>query len=185
MSKLMDLFKNEVYTPFSKKITAYGWKFNYDVTINSGISKYLFCELEIKENIAPSTNTNRDGRLKKNYYITVHDTGDTDQTHDAMFWSNVVKVQEWEQGRYEASYQYVCDDKTIYHNIPDDEIAYHAGDSTIQSFEKIDTNVCGDNEKPIIDISSDGYYTIDNKKTNILAPKKDDLILDKTYFVTE
>ena len=74
-------------------------------------------------------------------------------------------------GKYECSYQYVTGEDGIYHNIPDDEIAYHAGDSTMFDYKLYDANVEGENDNPKISISDDGYYTIDNKKSSILAPR--------------
>ncbi len=172
MNKVLSFFSNnKVEDLVVKNIRVYGWKFEYDHLLVSSISKYLFEDLEIIENIAPETNTNRDGRIREKKYITVHDTGDTDHDHTAAFWSNVVKVQDWEQGRYEASYQYVTGNDGIYHNIPDNEIAYHAGDSTYFDYGLIDANVSGDNEKPVVTISNDGYYEIDGKKSSIEAPR--------------
>lgn len=182
MNKVLQFFKdNEVKTPIVKNIRVYGWKFEYDHLLVSSVCKYLFEPLKINENIAPLTNTNREGTIKKNYYITVHDTGDTDFDHTAEFWSNVVKVQNWEMGRYEASFQYVTGNDGIYHNIPDNEVAYHAGDGTQYSYELLDAGLVGNNPKPIVDISEDGYYTLDGKKSIILAPRakkvKGDVVL--------
>ena len=91
----------------------------------------------------------------------------------------------WEQGRYECSYQYVVGNDGIYHNIPDNEVAWHAGDSTQFDYKLYDTYVTGDNKNPDIDISDDGYYTIDGEKTVILAPRaykknrSGDVIIDR------
>ena len=172
MNKVLQFFKdNEQREPLMQNIRVYGWKFEYDHFLVSSLTKYLFEELDIKENIAPESNTNRDGRKGKKYYVCVHDTGDTDFDHTAYFWSNVVKVQNWEQGRYEASFQYVTGNDGIYHNIPDDEYAYHAGDSTYYSYDLIDTGLEGNNLNPIVSISDDGYYEVDGVKSKLLAPR--------------
>ena len=172
MNKVLSFFKDNFdESILIRNIRVYGWKFEYDHLLVSSLTKYLFEDLDIIENIAPETNTNRDGRKKKNYYICVHDTGDTDYDHTAGFWSNVVKVQDWELGRYEASFQYVTGDDGIYHNIPDDEIGYHAGDSTYFSYDLIDTGLSGENEKPVVSISDDGYYMVDGVKSQLLAPR--------------
>lgn len=172
MNKVLSLFKEKFEkNPIVKNIRVYGWKFEYDHLLVSSLTNYLFEDLNIIENIAPETNTNRDGRKKKNYYVCVHDTGDTDYDHTAGFWSNVVKVQNWEQGRYEASFQYVTGDDGIYHNIPDDEIGYHAGDSTYYSYDLIDSGLTGANPKPSVSISGDGYFMLDGIKTILLAPR--------------
>ena len=121
MNKVLQFFKdNELKTTHVQNIRVYGWKFEYDHLIVTSLTKYLFEELTITGNIAPKENTNRDGRLMPSVeYICVHDTGDTDFDHTAGFWSNAVKIQDWEMGRYEASYQYVTGNDGIYHNIPD------------------------------------------------------------------
>jgi N-acetylmuramoyl-L-alanine amidase CwlA len=72
-----------------------------------------------------------------------------------------------------------------YHNIPDDETAYHAGDGATPAswFQEIETGVYGDKEDPHVSISTDGYYTIEGKKTKVLAPTDNEgNILDESYF---
>lgn len=157
--------------PFIKKIHVYGWQKEYDYILISSLTKYLFEDLNIIENIAPLTNENREGRKKQKYYITVHDTGDSDPNHSAKFWSETVKNEQWEQGKYAASYQYVVGNDGIFHNIPDDEVAWHAGDSTRYDYKLYETNVKGNNNNPIITVSDDGYYEIDGKKSIVLAPR--------------
>lgn len=157
--------------PFIKKIHVYGWQKEYDYILISSLTKYLFEDLNIIENIAPLTNENREGRKKQKYYITVHDTGDADPNHSAKFWSETVKNEQWEQGKYAASYQYVVGNDGIFHNIPDDEVAWHAGDSTRYDYKLYETNVKGNNNNPIITVSDDGYYKIDGKKSIVLAPR--------------
>ena len=171
MNKVLEFFKNNQHKVFKEDIHVYGWQSEYDTTIISSLTDYLFEDLDIIENIAPKENENRDGRIRKKEYITVHDTGDADKTHNAFFWSETVKNEYWEMGKYECSYQYVTGEDGIYHNIPDDEIAYHAGDSTMFDYKLYDTGLKGNNENPKVSISDDGYYTIDNKKSIILAPR--------------
>ena len=172
MNKVLEFFnKQQKDEVLIKNIRVYGWKFEYDHLLVSSISKYLFEDLDIIENIAPKENSNRDGRIREKKYITVHDTGDTDYDHTAEFWSNVVKVQNWEMGRYEASFQYVTGNDGIYHNIPDDEIAYHAGDSTQFDYALLKTGVKGNNPNPIVTISEKGYYEVDGIETILEAPR--------------
>ena len=185
MNKVLQFFlNNQPKETIKKNIRVYGWKFEYDHMLVSSLTNYLFEDLDITENIAPEGNSNRDGRLRKKFYVCVHDTGDTDHDHTVEFWSNTVKVQDWEQGRYECSYQYVTGSDGIYHNIPDNEIAYHAGDSTYFDYDLIDAKVNGVNPNPVVTISSDGYYEIDGKKSAVEAPrahkeKNGEVILDR------
>ena len=155
--------------PFKKDIDVYGWEFNYQTTIYASVIPYLFEPLVIKDNIAPITNENRDGRIKEKKYIVVHDTGDTKDYRNAKFWSDVVKTENNEGNPYHASFQYVVGEDGIYHNIPDNEVAYHAGDSTMYDYKLYDTGVTG-TTKGNVTIESDGYYYVNNQKTKILAP---------------
>ncbi len=168
MKKVIDYIKS-LPKPFAKDITVYGWEFNYEYHLISSVIPYLFCELPIIENIAPSTNENRDGRIKEKKYIVIHDTGDTASRKNASFWSNVVKIENNEGNPYHASFQYVVGNDGIYHNIPNNEIAYHAGDSTYFDYQLYDTGVVGDTEDVSITIQ-DGFYQIDGKKTLVKAP---------------
>lgn len=174
MNKVLAFFKeqeNNRNNIVNKDIRVYGWEFEYDYHMIGSCTKYLFEDFVKIENIAPIENENRDGRVKPNYYICVHDTGDTRDIHTAEFWSTVVKNQGWEQGKYSASFQYVTGNDGIYHNIPDNEVAYHAGDSTNYDYTLYDTGLLGDNENPKVTISLDGYYEVDGNKTTILAPR--------------
>lgn len=170
--EVKEFIKNNInLKPFSKNIHVYGWQNEYDHLLVASVSKYLFEDFKVNENLAPLTNENREGIKKPKYYVTVHDTGDADPTHTAQFWSETVKNEYWEQGKYACSYQYVVGNDGTYHQIPDDEIAWHAGDTTRYDYKLYDANVNGDNEYPLITISEEGYYEIDGKKSSILAPR--------------
>jgi len=163
--------KNINLKPFSKEIKVFGWQKQYTHILQEGVCKYLFEDFKTIENLAPISNENREGIKKQKYYVTVHDTGDADSTHNAQFWSEAVRNEYWEQGKYACSYQYVVGNDGIYHNIPDDEIAWHAGDTTRYDYKLYDANVSGDNPYPEITISKDGYYEIDRKKSSVKAPR--------------
>lgn len=178
MNKVLDYFKNLLEDkPFEKEITVYGWTKNYQYNLISSVLPYLFQDLEIKENIAPESNENRDGRLRDKKYIVIHDTGDVPEYKDAHYWSEVVRTQTNDGNKYAASFQYVVGSDGIYHNIPDNEIAYHAGDSTYFDYALYDTKIPVSNKK---DISiQNGYYYINGINTNILAPVVEDKVLTK------
>lgn len=183
MNKVLKFFKENNEKIINRNIHVYGWQKEYDHHLLGSVANYLFEELVINENMAPNTNENRDGRVKPKYYITVHDTGDSDEQHNAKFWSDTVKCEAWEMGKYQASFQYVVGNDGIYHQIPDDEVAYHAGDTTKYDYKLYDTGVEGINNNPTITLLN-GYYAIDNVKTNILAPraykiKNDHVLIDR------
>ena len=148
------------------------------------VCQYLFEEMEIIDNIAPEGNPNRPGEKHEIRYITVHDTGDF--SFNAGNWSKFVHDAKIGTTPYNVSFQYVVGNDGYYHNIPDDEAAYHAGDghnSTISLFREFETGVYGTQEKPLLNISTDGYYTINGKKSTVLAPTDDEgNILDESYF---
>jgi len=172
MKKAIDFIKETMnVNPRVDKIRVFGWQNEYDHMLVESISKFLFEDFEVIENLAPLTNENREGIKKPKFYVTVHDTGDADPTHNAKFWSETVKAEEWELGRYACSYQYVVGNDGTYHNIPDDEIAWHAGDSTRFDYKLYDAGVEGTNEHPKLTIDSEGFYEIDGKKTIISAPR--------------
>ena len=108
------------------------------------VSKYLFEEIEMNENIAPKGNPNRPGDKHEKKYITVHDTGDF--SFNAGQWSKHVYNAKIGNTIYSASFQYVVGNDGYYHNIPDDETAYHAGDghTTASLFKEYETGVKGD-----------------------------------------
>lgn len=184
MNKVLMFFKENNEKIVNQIIRVYGWQKEYDYQIISSATNYLFEDLEIVENIAPLTNENRDGRIKPKYYITVHDTGDVDKNHTAKFWSDTVKNEAWEMGKYQASFQYVVGNDGIYHQIPDNEVAYHAGDTTKYDYKLYDSGVNGSNPHPMVGISN-GYYEIEKVQSKVLAPRaykirNGEVIIDKT-----
>lgn len=157
---------------FEKRIKVYGYKKSYKYHFVESITPYLFEDLKIKNHLVKEGAYNRPGRVEEKHYITIHDTGDTLEGHGSKYWCDaVVNGVIKETGKpYECSYQYVVGNEGIFHMIPDNEIAYHAGDSTKVSYNMRPTGIKAVGEG-IIDISSDGYFTIDGEKSSIEAPK--------------
>jgi N-acetylmuramoyl-L-alanine amidase CwlA len=167
----------------TKKIKVWALENNYEHELIPSVSLYLFEDIEMNENIAPVGNPNRPGDKHEKRYITVHDTGDF--SFNAGEWSKHVHDAKIGNSIYNASFQYVVGNDGYYHNIPDDETAYHAGDGrdSTSLFKEFATEVYGDKKNPNISISTDGYYTIEGKKTKILAPTDNEgNILDESYF---
>lgn len=165
---LIDAIKNAKV--LNEKITVYGWQFTYDHILRGSIIPFLNEPISIIENIAPETNENRDGRIREKKYITVHDTGDTKDIHTAKFWSDTVKEEKLQDthDKYAASFQYVVGNDGIYHNIPDDEIAYHAGDTTKFDYKLYKTNVAA-SDKAVLTIKDDMFY-INGENTLLSTP---------------
>jgi len=163
----------------NKNIHVYAYKSEYDYDLLTSVLYYLPEDLEITENLAPEGNPNRPGTIKEKKYICVHDTGDG--KFSAKQWSDIVKNAKYESGDpYNCSYQYVVGNDGIYHNIPDNEVAYHAGDGTAVDYILYDSGVFGSNPFPKISITKDGFYALDGIKSVIEAPKKTDGSIPKT-----
>ena len=157
----------------NKNIHVYAYKSDYDYDLLTSVLFYLPEDLEITENIAPIDNPNRPGTIKEKKYICVHDTGDG--TFSAKEWSDIVYNAKYESGEpYKCSFQYVVGNDGVYHNIPDNEVAYHAGDGTEVDYVLYDSGVLGSYPFPKVTITDDGYYALDDIKSVIEVPKKND-----------
>lgn len=149
---------------------------NWDYLLLPSVSHYLFEPIDIKENLAPKGQINRPGTIYPKRYICVHDTGD--HSYGAYQWSEVVRTAKIGKRDYTSSFQYVVGNDGWYHNIPDDELAYHAGDGHYEEslFEMFPSSVFADEDKynkkykPNIGISLDGFYTLDGEVSKIKAP---------------
>lgn len=155
---------------WSKKITVYGYQFDYETVVISGLSKYWFGQHEIEEKICPldseGTNRNRPGTKKASTeYIVIHDTASTSPTADEYAHAKYVT-----NGGGGTSWHYSVGEHMACHQVPDDEVAYHAGDSLIVPFCLIPTGVKGNNPHPVVTIEGDSYC-IDGKKSQIKIPK--------------
>ena len=154
-----------------KDIKVWVLEATWNHNLKPSVAKYLFEDIFMVENIAPEGNPNRPGDIHEKVYICVHDTGDF--SFNAQQWSTAVYNARIGDNPYEVSFQYVVGNDGYYHNIPDNETAYHAGDGAQPAswFEEYPTNLEGTKEHPHVSISPDGFYTFDGRKTNISAPR--------------
>ena len=151
---------------------------DWDYLLLPSVSKFLFEDLNIVDNFAPVGQYNRPGNKYTKHYICVHDTGDP--SFGAYQWSEIVRTSKIGKSKrdYKCSFQYVVGNDGYYHNIPDDEIAYHAGDGHSEEsiFGLVPTGIYvnleykNKKEKPKIEIDSEGYYTLNGQKSTIKAP---------------
>ncbi len=165
-------------------VTAYGYQFNYNTDVIGCVSRYWFGKHEVIEHIAPlnseSENQNRPGTLKPSTeYVTVHDTASAAPTADAYRHAQYVS-----NGGGGTSWHYSSGSDGIYHQIPDNEVAYHAGDGT-RFFNLLDTGVKYEHENPKITIGDDHYYYLDNKKTLIKVPEIEEGIYPTTDMIND
>ena len=152
-----------------KDIKVYGYQFNYQYDFIGGLSKYLFSNLEIKEYLAESVENggfgNRPGNIKESTeFIVVHDTASTAETAGAIAHSNYVH-----NGGGGTSWHYSSGSDALVHQIPDNEVAYHAGDGLAVPYELHWTGIKAEYDNPIITIKN-GYYYINGKKSLIKIP---------------
>lgn len=164
---------------WSKRVTVYGYQFDYETTVISGLSKYWFGKHEVEERIcsldSEGTNRNRPGTKKASTeYIVIHDTASTSPTADEYAHATYVA-----NGGGGTSWHYSVGEHMACHQVPDDEVAYHAGDSLLVPFCLIPTGVKGKHPHPVVTIEGD-YYYIDGKKSQIKIPKISYVYEEKT-----
>lgn len=140
------------------------------------VNRYLFDEFVVDNTYLikkPASHTAQSGLMSSVEFVTVHDTANPNGGADAhgKFFQNSTNV----------SIHYCVGDGKIISSLPEKYIAWHAGDGTGTQFKWLDTTITGSG-KPEIDISSQGYYTINGQATPLLAPTKNGQILDKSYF---
>lgn len=172
--KKLEQLKNYLLTTLEakvdvKNIELFGYQYKYNKDIIKSVSKYWFKEHTIEEMIAPlnteSENDNRPGTIKEStQYVVVHDTASSAPTANEYAHARYVT-----NGGGGTSWHYSVGDNASIHQIPDNEVAYHAGDGLAVRFELLKTGVYGTNKNPSIELKH-GYYYIDNQKSNIPTP---------------
>lgn len=164
----------------NKKITTqlinvYGYQFTYQHLLITSVSKYFYSPNTIVESIIDKEHNNRPGLLKPSIeYITVHDTGSSGIGANEHAHRNYVTNPETP-----TSWHYTCGSEIVYHHVPDEEVAWHAGDNR-RIYHLNDTFIKAEDKDVEITISEDGFYNINGKKTNITVPTIDNRILNNS-----
>ena len=150
-----------------------GYQFVYRHDILSSVSKLYFGDNTITEYIAP-LGKNRPGTIKESTeYVTVHDTASSATEANAERHAGYVY-----EGGGGTSWHYSVGNDGIYHQIPDNEVAYHAGDGLDVTYGLIKTNVMVEAGETVeITIDKNGYYLINDKNTGLKAPTNNGTIL--------
>ena len=107
-------------------------------------------DIPIMTDILPEDYKGRSGIKRQIRYVVIHETANRDvgsnaSAHNEFLHSSVQK-------EVQLSWHYTVDDKEIYHHLPDDEIAWHAGDR----LKRKGGNVCGIGVE--ICVNEDGDY---------------------------
>lgn len=168
MDEILKYFvENSIETIIAKNIVVTGYQFTYQYRLLSSVTNYLYEPFVINNEYYPITNQygNRPGIIYPKYYITVHDTASSASSATARAHAKYVS-----EGGGNTSWHYSSGNDGIFHQIPDNENAYHAGDGG-RPYKLFNTNVLATTKYPEITISLDGYYEVNGTKTDILAPK--------------
>ena len=133
---------------------------NTDQTYNF-LPFYQNVDSKIVEEICPISDQNRPGIVKTSTeYITVHDTANNSSGANAKMHSQYVN-----NGGGGTSWHYSVDQDGCYHQVPDNEVAYHAGDGR-RVFALVDTGIKATAVWPNVTLE-DGYYYINGKNTKL------------------
>lgn len=89
-------------------------------------------------------------------YITVHDTANNGASANAKMHAQYAYNGS---GNSETSWHYSVDESCIYHQIPDNEVAYHAGDGR-RVFGLVDTGIKATAVKPVVYIKNGTYHIL-------------------------
>ncbi|VEU82816.1 Ig-like domain-containing protein [Acholeplasma hippikon] len=144
-NSLLDfLTVNQVAFTEAFTYTASGVGLTYTVTQYESVSRYYFDELVVNDTkMVPVSNGIRPGSSrnpipaglpryndKHVYWVIIHDTANTDSSSSALSHANYL-LQHANSGTVlNTSWHYTIDDIDIYQHIPEDEVAYHAGDGS-------------------------------------------------------
>jgi len=153
--------------PVVKNFTAYGYEANWNGTLLSSVTKYMFEDFSINENWMPENHPDRPGTIMTPKYVTVHDVGATSASSNGKGTSNYCNQVT------ESSWHFSVGNDGAWQNLPMNEVAWHAGDGTHTPLTFTDTGVkATGTDAAKVTISSDGYFEMNGEKTKIKAPTK-------------
>lgn len=175
--EFLNLIHKEIIRPFN--YFTFGYQKDYAKIENASLGYIPFLNnfgFTVEKNIIPLTNPcNRCGIKKdKTLYIVVHDTASAAPSANADAHSNwLLSMANDPNSTHSVSWHFTVDENKIINHIPIDEVAYHAGDGTKIKLDFEDTNIPY-NGTIDIKISEDGYYLVNNQKSNIKVPLRED-----------
>lgn len=92
-------------------------------TLESALPDFVF-GVKVNTELLSTDSDGRPGHLRLIKYIVIHETGNSDNGANARSHSIFLN----ENSEISTSWHYTVDDNEIYHHIPDNEVAWHAGD---------------------------------------------------------
>ena len=183
---ISQMSKEEMLDEFLANIAVEEYKRVSFLTYTNNTQSYGFInfygtkKLNLKEGLIKQGAENRPGYIKTSVeYITVHDTANQGSTADATMHYNYITGGS--SGT--TSWHYSVDQDVVYRHIPDQEVAWHAGDN-MRKFATVDTGIKATAKMPIVTLK-DGYYCLNGQKTK-LRPYEDNAgtVFDKTNYTT-
>ncbi len=122
----------------------YGTSFDYTEVRYDSVSRYLFQNINVNTSkLLPISNGIRPGILKPAhpegittynssnvYWVVVHETANTSPGAGALSHANYLWNAAQAGTILNVSWHYTMDDKYTYQHVPENEIAYHAGDGS-------------------------------------------------------
>ena len=181
MNELLRHFiENKKDSVIVKDIIVYGYQFKYDYKLLGSVTDFLFEDLCINEDyMIVKGALNRPGEIYQKYYVTVHDTASSASTGNGLAHAKYVY-----NGGGGTSWHYTCSHDGIYHHIPDNENAYHAGDGR-RDYILTPSGIKCSNKNPSVSISSDGYYELDGIKSCVIAPTNEEGLILSTKDIND
>jgi N-acetylmuramoyl-L-alanine amidase len=97
---------------------------------------------KITQDFIPMGRKNRPGRINSMKYITIHNTGNTSKGSGAR--NHAIYVKGDAAANIPVSWHYTTDEKDIIQHLPDNEIAWHAGDGNngVGNTQSIGIEIC-------------------------------------------
>jgi N-acetylmuramoyl-L-alanine amidase CwlA len=95
--------------------------------------------MNIIQDLIPAGRRNRPAKLNPCNYITIHNTGNTAKSAGAKNHANYLKGDA--AAAAPVSWHYTVDDVSIYRHLPDNETAFHAG-NTVGNTQSIGIEIC-------------------------------------------
>ena len=115
--------------------------------------------------IIPEGMGNRPGTIMKSVeFIVCHDTAN----NNAGSYGHAGYVQGGGGG---TSWHYSCGSDAILHHLPDNEVAYHAGDGTKYGYKLYDTGVKATVERPNLTLDFEGYFCFNGVRSILKKPE--------------
>lgn len=160
------------------EVLGWGWEANYnpyETKVLGSVSNFYFGEYPEFTYIIPEGKGNRPGtKMTSIEFITVHDTATGSPAGNGKMHSDLVQ-------NFDASWHYSIGNDGVYKQLPDEEVAYHAGDGS-RTYKLNDTGIKATSKiKPAQGIDAQGYYTLNGEKTLIKAPTNGSTILTTAH----